>query len=112
MTRTLDASVPRGKMARMPLRLLLPQYWPTWLGLIILRTLSLLPYSWQMSLGKGLGNLLRGLLGSFNRISRRNMELCLPDLTEPEREYLVARHFESLGRAIFETGLSWWASND
>jgi KDO2-lipid IV(A) lauroyltransferase len=111
MARTLDASVSRGKMARMPLRLLLPQYWPTWLGLVILRTLSLLPYSWLMALGTGLGRVLRVLLGSFNRTARRNLELCLPDLTPPEREWLVARHFESLGMAIFETGMSWWASN-
>lgn len=112
MTRTLDASVPRGKMARMPLRLLLPQYWPTWLGLVLLRALSLLPFTWLMSLGKGLGRVLRVLLGSFNRTARKNLELCLPDLTPEEREYLVTRHFESLGRAIFETAMSWWASNE
>lgn len=95
----------------MPLRLLLPQYWPTWIGLIILRTLSLLPYSWLMSMGKWLGRALRVLLGSFNRTARRNLELCLADLTPSERQWLIGRHFESLGMAIFETALSWWASN-
>jgi Kdo2-lipid IVA lauroyltransferase/acyltransferase len=112
MARTLDASVSRSKMARMPLRLLLPQYWPTWIGLSILRTTALLPYAWLVALGNGLGNTLRFLLGSFNRVSRRNMELCLPDLSVAERESLVAKHFKSLGIALFETGLSWWASNE
>jgi Kdo2-lipid IVA lauroyltransferase/acyltransferase len=111
MARTLDASVARGKMARMPPRLLLPKYWPTWLGLVLLRALSLLPYSWLMALGTGLGKVLRLLLGTFNRTARRNLELCLPDLTPAEREWLVARHFESLGMAVFETAMSWWASN-
>jgi Kdo2-lipid IVA lauroyltransferase/acyltransferase len=111
MARTLDASGARGKMERMPPRLLLPKYWPTWLGLALLRALSLLPYSWLMALGTGLGRVLRLLLGTFNWTARKNLELCLPDLTSAEREWLVARHFESLGMAIFETGLSWWASN-
>jgi Kdo2-lipid IVA lauroyltransferase/acyltransferase len=104
--------MPRGKMATMPLRLLLPKYWPTWIGLAILRTLSALPFTWLLGLGKGLGKVLRLLVGSFNRTARRNLELCLPDLAPPEREYLLARHFESLGIALFETGLSWWASNE
>ena len=103
MTRTLDASVPRGKIARMPLRLLLPQYWPTWLGLVILRTLSLLPYSWLMALGTGLGRVLRVLLGSFNRTARKNLELCLPDLTPPEREIATLAASGMTTKAIADT---------
>jgi Kdo2-lipid IVA lauroyltransferase/acyltransferase len=104
--------MPRGKMARMPLRLLLPQYWPTWIGLAILRVLSALPFSVLLKLGKGLGTTLRLLLGSFSRTARRNLELCLPDLAPAEREYLIKRHFHSLGIALFETGMSWWASDE
>jgi KDO2-lipid IV(A) lauroyltransferase len=104
--------MPRGKMARMPLRLLLPQYWPTWIGLAILRVLSALPFTVLLKLGKGLGTTLRLLLGSFNRTARRNLELCLPDLAPAEREYLITRHFHSLGIALLETGMSWWASDE
>ena len=87
-------------------------YWPTWIGLAVLRTLSALPFGWQLGLGKGLGKILRLLVGSFNRVARRNLELCLPDLTEDERNRLAERHFESLGIALFETGLSWWGSDE
>lgn len=101
-----------GKMARMPLRLLLPKYWPTWFGLATLRVFSLLPFPILLALGKGLGSVLRPLLRGYHRTARRNLELCLPDLTPQERDYLLVRHFHSLGIALFETALSWWASNE
>jgi Kdo2-lipid IVA lauroyltransferase/acyltransferase len=112
MMRTLDASVTRGKMPRMPPRLLLPQYWPTWFALAVGRGLSALPFAWLLTFGRGLGRVLRVLVGSFNRIARRNLELCLPELTPAEREDLRKKHFESLGIALFETALSWWASHE
>jgi len=62
--------------------------------------------------GKSLGNVLSVLVGKFSRTARRNLELCLPDLTPDEREWLVARHFHSLGIALFETALSWWGSDE
>ena len=104
--------MPRGKMAGMPPRLLLPKYWPTLFALALLRALSTLPLSWLVALGKGLGNTLRLLVGKFRRTARCNLELCLPDLTPDEREYLVGRHFQSLGIGLFETAMSWWASDD
>jgi len=110
--RTLDALMPRGKMVGMPLRLLSPKYWPTLIALTLLRVLSALPYAWLVTLGKILGNTLRVLVGKFARTARRNLELCLPDLTPDEREYLIARHFQSLGIGLFETAMSWWASNE
>lgn len=56
--------------------------------------------------------MLRWTLTRFVRTARRNLELCLPQVAPAERERLVDRHFESLGVALFETSLSWWASND
>jgi KDO2-lipid IV(A) lauroyltransferase len=71
-----------------------------------------LPFSWLIVIGRGLGRTLRALLMNFRRTARRNMELCLPQLTPVERESLIDRHFESLGIALFETSLSWWASDE
>jgi KDO2-lipid IV(A) lauroyltransferase len=92
------------------LRLLAPHYWPTWLGLILLRVCVPLPYSALMALGRGLGRFIRVLPIRFVRIARRNLELCLPALSAAEREQLLTRHFESLGMGLFETGLSWWGA--
>jgi KDO2-lipid IV(A) lauroyltransferase len=55
-----------------------------------------------------LGALLRHLPIRFVRTARRNIELCLPELSAPEREKLLDRHFESLGIALLEIPLAWW----
>ena len=94
------------------LRLLSPRYWPTWVGLGVLRLFVPLPYSALMALGRDLGRLMRLLPLRFVRIARRNIELCLPELSSQERERLLAKHFESLGMGLFETALSWWGAPD
>jgi Kdo2-lipid IVA lauroyltransferase/acyltransferase len=94
------------------LALLSPRYWPTWLGLALLRALVPLPYGVLHALGRVLGRLLRVLPTGFVRTARRNLELCLPELGPSEREALMDRHFESLGIALFETALAWWAPDE
>jgi Kdo2-lipid IVA lauroyltransferase/acyltransferase len=94
----------------MPIRLFAPRYWPTWLGLGLLRLLAVLPYGWLIRMGQGLGGLLRRLPFAFTHTARRNMELCLPHLDNAGRQALLVQHFHSLGIALFETAFSWWAS--
>lgn len=45
------------------------------------------------------------------RITRRNLELAMPQLNAAEREKLARRHFENLGIALFETANGWWRSD-
>ncbi len=93
------------------LNLLAPRYWPTWIGLGLLRISALLPYRVLTILGALLGAVVRRLPLRYVRIASRNLELCFPELDEPAREQLLRRHFRSLGLAPFETALSWWASD-
>jgi len=86
----------------MSLRLLAPRYWLTWAGLGLLRLVALLPFGAIVSLGRALGTLLRHLPLSFVRTARRNMELCLPELSPQQREQLLKEHFASLGIALLE----------
>ena len=104
-----SASLPAAP-ARQPRwgRLLSPRYWPTWVGLGVLRLLSLLPFRLQLALGAGLGAVLRRLPLRFVRIARRNIELCLPDLGAAARRKLLDRHFISLGIALLEIAAAWW----
>ncbi len=95
----------------MSLRLFAPRYWPTWLGLGLLRLLAPLPAPVLQWLGKWLGRGVRHLPVGFVRYARRNLQLCLPDLSAAQREQLLTRHFESIGIALFETALAWWASD-
>jgi KDO2-lipid IV(A) lauroyltransferase len=92
--------------------LLSPQYWPTWLGLGVLRLFEPLPFSVLMAIGRVLGALFRRLPLNFVRIARTNIRLCLPALSEQEQEQLLKRHFESLGIALMETAMAWWSSDE
>jgi len=93
------------------LSLLAPRYWPTALGLVLLRLFEPLPYPVLYGLGVALGTVLRRLPVRFVHNARRNLELCLPELTPRERERLLAAHFRSLGISLFETAMAWWSSD-
>ena len=85
-----------------------PRYWANWLGVALLWLVVQLPYGWQMALGRSLGRLAMRLLKRRQQIARRNLELVFPDLDYQEREQLLVRNFESVGCALFETGMAWF----
>jgi len=87
-----------------------PHYWPIWFLLGIVRLAVHLPYSLQLSLGRGLGALLRLTARRRWRITLVNLERCFPELDAQARERLARRHFDSLGMAFIEIGMCWWAS--
>ena len=95
----------------MPVAYLLPKYWITWAGLAVMRMVELLPFPAQRQVGNGIGVLLRALPLSYLRIARRNIALCLPELSKPERDKLLNRHCRSLGMALCETADTWWSSD-
>ena len=88
-----------------------PKYWPTWLGLAVLRVFEPLPHRLLYLLGRGLGGLVHLFPSAFKRIARRNIELALPELDAPERRRVLREHFAGLGCALFETAISWWSSD-
>jgi KDO2-lipid IV(A) lauroyltransferase len=93
------------------LSLFAPRYWPTALGLTLLRVLEPLPFPLLIGLGVVLGTILNWLPLEFVRIARRNLELCLPELDSRERERVLRAHFRSLGISMFETAMAWWSSD-
>jgi len=99
----------RSGVGSMRLRLLAPRYWLTWLGLGLLRLLALLPFGAIVRLGRWLGVVLRHLPLGFLETARRNIELCLPELSSAERERLLKEHFASLGIALLEIPFAWWS---
>ncbi|MEJ2565615.1 MAG: LpxL/LpxP family Kdo(2)-lipid IV(A) lauroyl/palmitoleoyl acyltransferase [Gammaproteobacteria bacterium] len=89
-------------------RFLAPRYWPTWLALGFMWLLAQLPYRRQMSLGRTLGRLMERLGKARAHVARVNLALCLPELSDAERERLLQQHLESMGMALVETAISWW----
>ncbi len=91
------------------LRQMAPRYWPSWLGIGLMRLVILLPYSLQLAIGRTLGRLFR-LLNPYRRILvETNLRLCFPELAGNERRLLRNRCYESLGMTIVETAAALWA---
>ena len=63
-------------------------------------------------MGAALGTLARIVLPGQRRVVRRNLELCLPELSAAQREQLLRDHFRSLGMTIGETSLVWWSDGE
>jgi KDO2-lipid IV(A) lauroyltransferase len=89
-----------------------PQYWPTWIGIGLLRLSCLLPFKWQIGLGKSIGRLAHRIGAERRAITRRNLELCFPELPEAERNKLALEHFEALGASLMEMALGRWATKE
>jgi KDO2-lipid IV(A) lauroyltransferase len=80
------------------------------LGLGLLWLLHWLPLPLLGALGRGLGALLWRVGKKRRRIALRNLELCLPELQDEQRQALAREHFAWLGRSLLERSLLWYAS--
>ena len=88
-----------------------PRYWLLWLFLILLRLLVYLPLPAMHFIGRGIGRLFYRVNEKRRQITRINIGLCFPELTEEQKEQLVLRHFEAYGANVFDLAISWWASS-
>lgn len=80
-------------------------------GMIFMKKPNLsFPLIW--ALGGALGRLGYLLAGSRRLVARRNLTLCLPDLSRPARERILVAHFGWLGVAALAQGLGWSASRE
>jgi KDO2-lipid IV(A) lauroyltransferase len=85
-----------------------PNYWPTWLGLGLLWLVVQLPYTWQLKIGAILGVLTSYVIPKRRKITRVNLKLCFPELSDAERKKLLRDNFASIGIAVIEMAMSWW----
>ncbi|MDH5214503.1 MAG: lipid A biosynthesis lauroyl acyltransferase [Gammaproteobacteria bacterium] len=89
-----------------------PRYWLLWPGIGLLRLSCFLPYRWQIALGKWLGRVAFRLAGKRRAITRRNIEICFPELSSSQHGATALAHFESLGASIMEMALGRWAKEE
>jgi Kdo2-lipid IVA lauroyltransferase/acyltransferase len=100
------------RMAVMNSRFLGPRYWPTWVGLGVLRLVERLPFAALLAVGRWIGRLARHAPLPYAAVARRNIALCLPELGVAEREALINQHFESLGIGMLESAMTWWSRDE
>lgn len=89
---------------------LCPRYWGIWLGVGLLRLLSLLPYQTKFRFGRTLGRAMYWLSGGRRKLARQNIRLAFPDFSKIEIENLLKEHFASLGISLMETAIVWWGN--
>ena len=99
--------------ARPPFRanLLLPQYWPSWIGLGVIWLIARLPYRALLGLGRLLGAATAHLPGERRHVAQRNLELCFPEMSVAERARLLRATLADLGFMLVEFALAWMASD-
>ncbi len=89
-----------------------PRYWLTWFGLGVLFLLVQLPYPMLHRLGIWMGGCSMRFLKRRVGITRRNLQLCFPNMDDALREQRVQANFESLGMGLMETGMAWFWSDE
>ncbi len=89
-----------------------PRYWPTWLGLGLMRGIVSLPHKLRLLFGRGLGLLLGSVLIRRRQVIKANLDLCFPELPPKARKQLFWRHWQALGMGMVETAMSWWMDDE
>lgn len=88
-----------------------PRHWPAWLAIALLRLLALLPLEWLLALANVIGALLILLPGRRQQITLANIRLCFADLPAPAQRRLARQSLAATVMGVFETAVSWWASD-
>lgn len=82
-----------------------PRFWPTWLGMGFLWSLTRLPLLPLLGMGRTLGRITISLIPERAAVVRRNLELALPGADHP---FLARRSSEHAGMAMIETSWLWF----
>jgi KDO2-lipid IV(A) lauroyltransferase len=73
-----------------------------------LRLFGILPLGFSLFVGAALGEFLYRIPNRSLRLSRRNIELCFPELDSAQRESMVRDSLRSMVQTILENGWFWY----
>ncbi len=76
------------------------------------KTILIFPWRIQILFGKLLGNILLITPFKRNKISKANIGLCFPELSESEKNQILKRNIVLSGSVVFNTGISWFWSDE
>ena len=80
----------------------------TRIGLFLLWLVHFLKPGTIARIGEFLGDLL--YLTGRGRVTKINLQLCFPEMSEPERDQLARRHFRALARSALEQPILWYGT--
>ncbi|MBS9778596.1 MAG: hypothetical protein KGV50_07555 [Gammaproteobacteria bacterium] len=96
---------------KIPKQLLHPKYWGVWLVLGILFVLiKILPYSWLMRIGSGLGIFMEKVMPYRALVAKTNIRLCF-EQSNKNWQTIYKKYVKSLGKGVFEMSMSWFLSH-
>lgn len=72
---------------------LAPKYWGTWLSVFSATLLSLTPKEFRLWLANRLSSIATRIKNKANRRARVNLQMCFPEKTEQEREYILRQSY-------------------
>ena len=87
-----------------------PKYWSTWLIVMLLFWVNLLPAALVDFLGRLLGDIARKVNNKRRRIARKNIQLCFSRYTLEGRKRMLRRAFHSQILSALHYGLIWWGT--
>lgn len=96
----------------MPKSLYHIKYWPTWIGLFVLRLFVFLPIKLQYAIFRVVGILSFHLLKRRRHIAEVNIALCFPELSKEQQTQLVKDNMIATAWAVVEIANAFWASED
>lgn len=85
-------------MSQLSLRLLLGLWW----------IFAQSPWHLQYAVSRLLGGLVVAIKPRRYRIARRNLQLCLPDISGAERQRILRRHCSEMMLGCMEAGMAYW----
>lgn len=85
-----------------------PSNWPALLALALIRMTVALPHRLRLAIGRGAGRLAMRVMSKRRAIARRNLSLCFPEWSGPQRRAALGAHFESLGMGLVELAMAAW----
>ena len=88
--------------------LLHPRYWLIWLATGFFYLCAQLPYAWQMSMGRGIGQLFYWFARERKHIARTNLALCFPSLSDTDQEILLKKNLQDTGMGLMEQNIGWF----
>ena len=89
----------------------LPNYWLTWLGILLSLILNYLPHIIRIQLGTLIGIVIYITNKKRRNIAKTNISLCFKSMPDKDVDNLVRKYFKNLGRTFVDIPILWWRSD-